>query len=348
MDFIIGLPKAKGKDTILVVVDRFSKYTHFFSLQHPFSAKDVAQTFIKGVVKLHGFPSTIVTDRDQLFLNYFWSELFKQAGTKLKYSTAYHPQIDGQTEVLKQNLDRAQQKIKCYADKKRREVEFSAGDWVYLKVQPYRLKSLARKRNEKLSPCYYGPYKILQRIGSVAYKLELPEHARIHPVFHVCLLKKALAKSLVAQPLPPALTEEWELQPLLEDVLAVRYGDQGVAVRHVFLLVRIHGNNWQPFRIAFPHFPLRTRSGPNLSKYLEYVLIRRSSLVCTHEFYRCPTREGVPCSGNQTNLKGLVSPPPSLEPLNRKCTIALDKDTSIKEDLGVEKAISGIWIMKRP
>lgn len=241
MDFIEGLPKAHGKNVILVVVDRLTKYAHFIPLSQPFTAKDVADSFIKEVVKLHGFPSTIVSDRDKIFLSHFWSELFRMAGTKLKFSSAYHPQTDGQTEVvnwcletylrcrtgtkpkqwpkwlgwaefwfntnynsslkqtpfkalygrdpphllkgttipslveevnvltderdqilhdLKQNLVKTQEQMKAYADKSRRSVNFTNGDWVYLKLQPYRLKSLAKKRNEKLSPRLNWLYQI--------------------------------------------------------------------------------------------------------------------------------------------------------------------------------------------
>ncbi|GKC80237.1 ty3-gypsy retrotransposon protein [Tanacetum coccineum] len=105
MDFIESLPLSHSKSTLLVVVDRLSKPAHFLPITHPYTASQVAQLFLDNVYKLHGLPKTIVGDRDKIFMSLFWQSLFKMLQVKLKMSTAYHPQTDGQTEIVNKCLE---------------------------------------------------------------------------------------------------------------------------------------------------------------------------------------------------------------------------------------------------
>lgn len=100
MDFIEGLPVTQGKSAILVIVDKLSKYAHFLPLKHPYTAAMVADLYLTAIYKLHGMPAGIISDRDPVFTSLFWQELFKKCKVKLQMSTAYHPQSDGQTEVV--------------------------------------------------------------------------------------------------------------------------------------------------------------------------------------------------------------------------------------------------------
>jgi len=105
MDFIEGLLRFEGKDCILVVVDLFTKFSHFMGLSHPFTAQDVARVFLDNVIKMHGVPQSIMSDSGKVFISLFWKELLRSLGTKLHMSTAYHPQIDGQSERVNQYLE---------------------------------------------------------------------------------------------------------------------------------------------------------------------------------------------------------------------------------------------------
>lgn len=105
LDFIEGLPRSGHYNCILVVVDKFSKYSHFIPLTHPFTANGVAAEFMKHIYKLHGLPKVIISDRDKIFTSQFWDQLFSRSGTKLHMSSAYHPQTDGQTERVNQCLE---------------------------------------------------------------------------------------------------------------------------------------------------------------------------------------------------------------------------------------------------
>lgn len=270
MDFVVSLPPYHGHTTILVVVDRFSKASHFATLPTSYTASQVADVFAKTVCKLHGMPRSIISDRDPVFVSRFWQTLFRLSGTKLRMSTAYHPQSDRQTEAvnrmlqqylrayahdrphtwgkylhwaefvyntsvhsstgltpftvvygkplpslpnfvigsspieaideelsnreqivskLTNNLQKAQENMKHYADNLRTPHPFKQGDMVWVKLQPHRQSSVAGRRIQKLAPRYYGPYMINRCIGEVALEVELPPGSKIHLVFHASKLK---------------------------------------------------------------------------------------------------------------------------------------------------------------
>ena len=99
MDFIDGLPRSrKGNDSIRVIVDRLTKSAHFIPVRSNRTARSLAQLYLKEIVRLHGVPKSIVSDRDPLFTSKFWEAFQEELGTKLNLSSAYHPQTDGQTE----------------------------------------------------------------------------------------------------------------------------------------------------------------------------------------------------------------------------------------------------------
>jgi len=105
LDFVEGLPSSHGYNCILVVVDLFSKYSHFLALKHPFRALSVANLFMQNIYKLHGLPSALVSDRDRIFTSQLWRELFRLAGVDLRLSSAYRPRSDGQTGKVTQCME---------------------------------------------------------------------------------------------------------------------------------------------------------------------------------------------------------------------------------------------------
>ncbi|KAI3745933.1 hypothetical protein L6452_08345 [Arctium lappa] len=149
-------------------VDRLTKSAYFLAMRESLLMDKLAKLYIDEVVSRHGVPLSIVSDQDSCFTSHFWDNFQKELGTRVKLSTAYHPQTDGQSERTIQTLE----------------------------------DMLRFGKRGKLSPCFFGPFTILERIGLSAYKLDLPpEMDGIHPTFHVCYLRKCLAEEESVIPL---------------------------------------------------------------------------------------------------------------------------------------------------
>ncbi|OMO65975.1 reverse transcriptase [Corchorus capsularis] len=343
MDFIVGLPRIRrGHDAIWVIVDRLTKSAHFLLVRITFSTERLARLYVAEIVRLHGVPVSIVLDRDPRFTSRFWPKLQHALGTRLKFSTAFHPQTDGQFERIIQTLEDmlracvlefhgswadhvalaefaynnsyqasigmapyealygrkcrtpvcwdevgerkllnieliddmvekvkmirnrlkiAQDRQKSYADHRRRDLEFEVGDAVFLKVSPW--KGVIRFcKGGKLAPRYIGPFEIVERIGPVAYRLNLPsELGRIHDVFHVSMLRKyVLDPSHVLQALPVELDEKLnsEVQPvgILDRQMTNLRNKQVPIVKVLWRSQTVEEMTWEPeeaMRKQYPH-----------------------------------------------------------------------------------------------
>jgi hypothetical protein len=123
---------------------------------------------------------------------------------------------------LKENLQTMKNRQKISADKHMIERSFEVGDLVFLRLQPYRQSSLKKSGTEKLKARFYGPYRIMRRVGKVAYELELPEGSNIHNMFHMSCLKMAVGKFISTSKELPSLDEEGQLELVSEEVLEFR------------------------------------------------------------------------------------------------------------------------------
>jgi len=130
-------------------------------------------------------------------------------------------------EMLKYYLQRAQQRMKKQADKHRSEKQWEVGAWVYVKLQPYRHHSLALRRNQKLGPKFFGPFPVIACIGAVAYRLQLPIHAKIHPVFHISSLNEHIGATPTSLGAVSDMDDAGLIAAELVAVLARKLGKKG-------------------------------------------------------------------------------------------------------------------------
>nr|GEV35517.1 hypothetical protein [Tanacetum cinerariifolium] len=196
-----------------------AKSAIFVPMRETDPIEKLERMYLKEVVTRHKIPDSIICDHDPRFASNVWRSLQMALGTSLDMSIAYHPQTDEQSKStiqtlndmlrdcmiefgkettekiiqIKQRIQAAHDRQKSYADLKRKLMEFQIGDRVMLKVSPWKGVIRFGKR-EKLNPRYVGPFKVLEKVGSVAYKLELPQElSRVHNTFHVSNLKKCYA-----------------------------------------------------------------------------------------------------------------------------------------------------------
>ena len=166
MDFIVELPKSKDMTTIMVVVDRLTKMAHFIPLRCLPTASIAADAFIFNIFKLHGFPDSIVSDRGTQFTSEFWNRLCNLLDIKHSFSSAYHPQTDGQTERVNSILE---QYLRCFINERQ-------NNWVDLLPFAEFAYNNTLQQSIHQSP-FYANYGFNPK-----FNLEIPSSDKLHSV----------------------------------------------------------------------------------------------------------------------------------------------------------------------
>ncbi|GJV73129.1 putative reverse transcriptase domain-containing protein [Tanacetum coccineum] len=203
------LPKtAAGQDTIWVIVDRLTKSAHFLPIREDDMLEKLTRLYLKEVVSKHGVPVLIISDRDGKFTSHFWKSLNKALGTRLDMSIAYHLETDGQSERTIQTLE--DMLCACVLDfGKVGDSQLTGPEIIHETTEKIvQIKSYiqdARDRQKSYTDVRQKPLefqvgdKIIAKIGTVAYRLELPEKlSRVHSTFHISKLKKCMADEPLA------------------------------------------------------------------------------------------------------------------------------------------------------
>ncbi|GJR42474.1 putative reverse transcriptase domain-containing protein [Tanacetum coccineum] len=191
MDFIIKLPKSsQGYDTIWVIVDRLTKSAIFLLMRETNPLEKLARMYLEEVVTRHEIPVSIICDRDPRFASNFWKSL--QKALELVQETTK------KSVQIKKRMQAARDRQKSYVDLKRKPIEFQVRVKVMLKVSPWKGVVRFGKRG-KLNPRFVRPFKVLEKVGAVAYKVELPQElSRVYNMFHISNLKKCYSDELLA------------------------------------------------------------------------------------------------------------------------------------------------------
>ncbi|GJR12349.1 putative reverse transcriptase domain-containing protein [Tanacetum coccineum] len=241
MDFVSGLPRIlSGYDTIWVIVDRMTKSAHLLPIKKMDSMEKLTRLYLKEIVCRNGVPVSINSDRDSRFTSRLWRSLREVLGTnfdiKVVAIAICHWSSSHTTIVITRALRLHHMSLcmegnvghlyagmscqKSYADRRANPLEFEVGDMVLLKVSTWKGTVRFGKRR-KLSLRYIRPFKILARVGHVAYTLELPEELKgIHSTFHVLNLKKCLAEGDIVVPMNEIQLDD-KLHMIIEPVEVV-------------------------------------------------------------------------------------------------------------------------------